>query len=198
VENRQDRHWQNLFTSATALTDTITIFARVTSPYQFNNNKGFVDAFSLLRAPLSAMNTLSPTVKAAEPLLLSWDGEQSADVAGIANGKFELRFDLQARPLPGGTWDFLVENSTEQSLTFAAPCLNMRYQFRVRARAEQHVAGGASPDHSYFGVWTKPQTVLFTAPSSVPITDSVPISNTSEFSPSIYVPFAASTTAGGC
>jgi hypothetical protein len=194
VENRTDRHWQNIYTSATALTNSITVFIRITSPFQFHNNKGFVDAFSLLRAPLSAMNTLPTKVKEIGEVAISWFGEQSRDVENIPGGNYDLLFDVQARPLPNGTWRDIVTGATTQTSTvFRAPCLDTSYQFRVRARAEQPEGeDGSSPNHRYPGVWSKPQTVLFTAPPVAPISDTVVLT------PTLFMPMAARTTIKGC
>lgn len=194
VENRNDRYWQNVYTSATALTGSITVFIRVISPFQFHNNKAFVDAFSLVRAPLSSLNLLPPTDAQLGEVSLSWFGQQSQDIAAIAGGNYDLLFDVQTRPLPNGAWRDIVTGATEQmSTTFVAPCLNTRYQFRVRARAEQpEDEEGSRPNHRYPGVWTKPQTVLFTG---LPVT---PITNTVEMTPTLFMPVTARTTAKGC
>lgn len=196
AENRTDRRWHNVFTSATALTSTVTIYARVTSPFQFHNNKGFVDAFSLVRAPLSALYELPPTILSGSRLTLSWHGQQSEDVAAIAGGKYELLFDVQARALPGGEWREVVTGTTTQmSAEFVAPCMNMQYQFRVRARAEQLENGGASPNHRYLGVWSKPQTVFFSGPM---VTPGAPITDTVTLTPTVYIPLAGRNSAAGC
>jgi hypothetical protein len=194
VENRTDRRWHGLHTSTTALTHTITIFVRVISPFQFQNNKGFVDALTLVRAPLSAMNALPSVVEEVGTLTLSWFGQQSPDIAQIVGGNYDLLFDVQTRPLPGGTWRDLVVGAMEQtSVVFQAPCLERSYQFRVRARAEQpDNEEGTFPNHRYPGVWSKPQTVLFTAPPVGPIT------TTQIISPSLYLPIAARTTDDSC
>ena len=194
AENRNDRYWQNIYTSARALTGSITIFARVTSPFQFHNNKGFVDAFSLVRAPLAAMNVLPALVEQLGEVEISWFGQQSQDIDDIDRGNYDLLFDVQARPLPNGEWRDILSGTKEQkSTTFVAPCLNTSYQFRVRARAEQpEDEEGARPNHRYPGVWTKPQTVLFTAPPTAPI------SNTLALTPTLFFPVTARTTAKGC
>jgi hypothetical protein len=194
VENRENLGWKNLYTSVTALADTITVFARMTSPFQFHGNLGFMDEFSLVRAPLSAMKEFSGPVKGGGEIVLNWEGQQSADVLEIG-GTYELLFDLQARPLPGGEWRDLVIGATEQmSTTFQAPCMDIRYEFRVRARAEQPPAPpeGVAPNHRYPGVWSKPQVVTFTAPVVEPITPTVPITVTAAMTPSLYLPMAGS------
>lgn len=200
VENRNDRHWQNLYTSTRALSETVTVFARIVSPFQFHNNKGFVDAFSLVRAPLSMLNPLPPVVEEVGTLELSWIGRQSIDIARIPGGNYDLLFDVQVRSLPRGEWHNLVTGSKEEGrYLFKAPCVGASYQFRVRARAEQpEDKGGSSPNHRYPGVWSKPQTVRFTAPPAPPISDTELISPSIPFSETIYLPTAARTTLKEC
>lgn len=194
VENRENLRWQNLYTASTALTNTITIFARMTSPFQFHGNLGFMDEFSLVRAPLSAMNALPAIVEAIGEVEISWFGQQSADIKTIPAGNYELLFDLQTRTLPSGEWRFVVQGESEKTSTlFQAPCLDTSYEFRVRARAEQpEDEEGASPNQRYPGVWSATQTVLFTAPLSEPISDTLPLT------PTLFMPMAARTTVGGC
>lgn len=192
-ENREDRFWRNVQTSARALSTHITIYARVRSPFQFHNNKGFVDAFSLVRAPLSAMNPLSPTVAGTDTIEISWVGQQSVDIAAIPGGNYDLLFDVQTRPLPAGDWRDIVTGVVENSTLFQAPCLNTSYEFRVRARAEQpENETGAFPNHRYPGVWSKPQTVFFAAQPTQPVTP------TQVISPTLFLPIAARTTSSEC
>lgn len=200
--NRGNLFWRNLYTSATALEEVnafITVFARMTSPFQFHGNLGFMDAFSLIRAPLSALEDLPKTVAGGSELLIKWIGKQSPDVLIINRngGTYRLYFDVQARALPNGKWGNLVEGATTvMSTTFQAPCLNTSYQFRVRSRAEQPPVSeggeGVRPNHRYPGVWSKPQTVDFTMPATEPITPTLTIT------PTLYLPVAARTGSGGC
>jgi hypothetical protein len=192
VTDNDNLQWQNLYTSSRALNTTITIYARMTSPFQFHGNLGFMDEFSLIRAPLSDMNPLPAKVEEIGELLLSWFGKQSEDVQAIVAGNYDLLFDVQTRALPKGAWRNIVTGAkTEQSYLFKAPCLDTRYEFRVRARAEQpDDEEGAFPNQRYPGVWSKPQTVLFTAPPAVPVTNTVVIS------PNLYLPLAANGSLG--
>ncbi len=187
--------WQNLSTSATALSSTITIFARMTSPFQFHGNMGFMDAFSLVRAPLSEMEALPAQIEGAGEIVLKWFGQQSTDIDNVPDGTHQLLFDVQWRKVPDGEWNDVVSSTTQVSTTFRAPCLDTSYEFRVRARAEQPPAppDGAWPNHRYPGVWSKPQTVLFTAPElvptpTVPITSTVPVTSIAPISVSLYLP----------
>lgn len=186
AENRENQHWQNISTSTTALTTTITIFARMTSPFQFHGNLGFMDEFSLVRAPLSLLEPLPSRVVGTGKVTLNWAGQQSADVAGLASGKYVLHFDVQARALPDGNWHDIVTGATDKlSTEFVAPCLNKSYAFRVRARTE--LPDGVSGPHQHYpGVWTKPQSVFFSAPIATPAT------NTVEVTPTLFLPIAGS------
>ncbi len=199
IENRENLRWQNLRTSVTALTPMITVFARMTSSFQFHGNLGFMDEFSLVRAPLSAMDALPNKVEEIGEVVLTWFGQPSQDVKEIPAGNYDLIFDVEARLIPRGTWEPILEGTTQQSTTFVAPCLDESYEFRVRAREEQpEDEEGAFPNQRYQGVWSKTQTVLFTAP--VPVTTTVPITDTFMLSPSIYLPLTvnAEGTARAC
>lgn len=199
-DNRNDRHWQNVYTSVRALSNYITIYTRITSPFQRANNKGFLDAFSLVRAPLSAMNPLSPTIESTGVITLSWYGQQSADIEALPSGNYDLLFDVQSRLLPNGLWNDLLAGVTEQSsMVFEAPCLNNQYEFRVRARAEQPEGiSGSSPNHRYPGEWSKPQLVYFSAPPTAPVTDTTEISPSLEITPSLYLPLTNFDSANRC
>ena len=194
VENRENLRWQNLYTASTALTNTITIFARMTSPFQFHGNLGFMDEFSLVRAPLSKLNALPAIVEGSGEVEISWFGQQSADINAIPAGNYELLFDLQSRTLPGGEWRDVVKGESEAPRTiFQAPCLDTSYEFRVRARSEQpEDEEGASPNQRYPGVWSATQTVLFTSPPSEPISDTLIVT------PTLYMPLAARSSVESC
>lgn len=171
--------WQNLYTSATALGNKITVFARMTSPFQWHGNLGFMDAFSLVRAPLSALEALPGRVAGSDTLEVKWSGRQSTDVENLG-GTYQLLFDLQVRPLPNGEWRDLVVGATDQgSISFRAPCLDTSYAFRVRARAEQPPAppDGIFPNQRYPGVWSKPQEVFFVAPAPATVTPTLTPTN---------------------
>lgn len=158
--------WQNLRTAVRALSPTITIFVRMTSPAQWHGNLGFVDAFSLVRGPLSTL-TLPDQVEGYE-LDVTWVGEQSPDVREIPGSTHRLLFDVQARHGDGDPWRDLVTGAVDPgSVAFTANCVNTNYEFRVRARSEQPPAPpeGARPNHRYPGVWSEPIKVYFAAPT---------------------------------
>lgn len=154
--------WQNMSVAATALTGQMTVFVRMTSPFQFHGNMGFVDAFSLIRAPLARLDPL-PTRVVGNDLKLTWDALQSEDAAAVPGGTYRLMVDLQARALPDGVWrDVAVGVMDASTLDFAARCVNQTYAFRIRARTEQS-GGGVWPNQRYPGVWSTPQRVFFEA-----------------------------------
>lgn len=161
--------WQNLRTSTVALGDTITVFARMTSPFQWHGNLGFMDAFSLVRGPLAALDKLPDTAVKGEALPLTWQARQSEDVAALADGNYDLMIDVQARLLPNGEWrDLAVGAAAEDGqVTFTPRCADVRYALRLRARTEQPDGEpGAYPNHRYNGVWSAPQTVAVVRPPS--------------------------------
>jgi hypothetical protein len=145
-----------------------------------------MDEFSMVRAPLSSLNKLPSRVEGTGKVTLTWMGQQSVDVADLASGKYVLYFDVQTRVLPNGTWRDIVTGSTDQLTTeFVAPCLDKSYAFRVRARTELP-DGVSGPHQRYPGVWTQPQTVFFSAPTSQSITATLDVT------PTLFLPVAGS------
>jgi hypothetical protein len=178
--------WANLFTAATAEAMTLTVFARIDSPFQWHGNHAFIDAFSLLRAP-SAELVLSDTVPFTGTMVppgalaidssfleVRWQGEQSADVAAIPGGSYQLLFDVQVRALGAEAWSDLVDDHVGAGCrVFDAGGIDRAYQFRVRPRAEQ-LSAGVFPNHRYPGVWSEPVTVFFRAAPSFPVLPEAP------------------------
>lgn len=150
--------WQQISVSAMAQAPTITIFARVKSPFRWHGNHAFIDALSLVRAPVSALTL--PTVVTGTGVLLQWEGLQSPDIAAIAGGTYRLLYDIQARQNITETWtDFRVGETLTQTATFIVGCVDTVYEFRLRARAEQPdppAPAGAWPNHRYLGLWSNP------------------------------------------
>jgi hypothetical protein len=137
----------------------------MTSPFQLRGNKGFMDELTLVRAPVAALEPLPDRVEASGQVTVTWTGQQSADVEAIG-GSYQLLFDVQTRHGEDGEWRVWVAGETEAgSRLFTAKCVETRYQFRVRARAEQPDGSeGVAPNHRYPGVWSEPVTVFFAAP----------------------------------
>ncbi len=148
--------WQQMSVSALAQAPTITIFARVKSPFRWHGNHAFVDALSLVRAPLSTLTV--PTLVTDTEVPLQWEGLQSPDIAAIAGGTYRLLYDIQSRQGITETWrDFLVGQETTDTVTLTVGCADTLYEFRIRTRAEQPeppAPAGAWPNHRYYGLWS--------------------------------------------
>jgi hypothetical protein len=176
--------WSNLRTVATAQATTITVFARIDSPFNHHGNHAFIDAISILRAPIVNMDKLPAVVTGTRELLLSWKAEQSPDVLEIPGGTYELLVDIQVKRPGAADWqDLAVGLVNQESLPFTAACANTQYEFRIRARAEQPPAppDGASPNQRYPGVWSEPIRVRFGGTPGV----AVP----SEGEPRLFFPY---------
>ncbi len=169
VENRAPHtevRWANLRIGAVAQAAQITLFVRVNSPFQWHGNHAFIDAVSLVRAPVAELSALPATVE-GDRLTLDWEGAQSPDVTAVG-GSYRLYFDIQARP-EAGAWSTVVEGVGAGSADFTAPILDTAYEFRVRSRAEQpDGSSGVSPNHRYPGAWSAPQRVYFDDRGTIP------------------------------
>jgi hypothetical protein len=160
--------------NATAVvTGALTIFARLNSPFQWHGNHGYIDAFSVMRAPTITMSLL-PTMTEALTLPVAWTSSLSADILAIPGGNYTALVDIEARHAISGVWRTLVQDGVGVgSVVFTAPCRNALYQFRGRVRAEQiEGQGGVFPNHRYPGSWSEPLSVLFASPAFSP---TVPI-----------------------
>lgn len=163
--------WQQMTVSAKALEPTITIFARVNSPFRWHGNHAFIDALSLMRAPVAALT--APAIVTGTQVTLTWEGLLNDDIANIAGGTYELRFDIQSRLAGSESWaDFQVDQAGPGSATFTAKCADSTYEFRIRARAEQPPApapAGAWPNHRYASIWREPISVQFKSSPPPPV-----------------------------
>ena len=157
-ENDERIGWSNLYTAARAEAGTMTVFARIDSPFQWHGNHGFIDAISLIRAPVAEFVDL-PAEVSGDRLDLAWDGQQSPDVEAIAGGNYDLLADIDVRHEDEQTWRSLVNDADSPgSIPFQAGCLDSSYQFRIRARAEQpEDEDGAWPNQRYPGPWSDPR-----------------------------------------
>ncbi len=159
--------WQNLRLATVAEATTLTVFARINSPFQWHGNHGYVDAVKIVRAPAAMFGPL-PAETNLPQLQIAWNGAQSPDVAAIPNGTYRLYIDIQTRPESGEWRDLLTGGEESGELVFDPRCVNTRYEFRIRARAEQPPAeeagDGAWPNHRFPGVWSEPVPVYFAAP----------------------------------
>jgi hypothetical protein len=161
--------------AAKAMTPTITLFVRMTSPYQFHGNMGFMDAVSLVRAPLSALEEMPARIGGRSALRVAWYGEDSPDVKAMG-GTYVTLYDVQTRAVGRGEWrDLVVGASGRGETQFVPRCEGVTYEFRVRARAEQPEGGGGVwPNQRYPGVWSKPVRVLVDAPPAPSVVPAQP------------------------
>ncbi len=159
--------WQQLSVTALAQSDTITIFARVSSPSRWHGNHAFIDSLSLVRAPVAEL--LVPASVTGTTVALLWQGELQGEIVNQPGSTHELRFDVQSRHVDSTDWQLLTaDRSTLDSIVFTASCTATNYLFRIRARAEQpDDQEGAWPNHRYRGLWSPPTSVYFVAPPTI-------------------------------
>ena len=180
--------WSNLHLSAVASgtiaageATTITVFARIASPFRWHGNHAFVDALSLVRAPTVTLGTL-PTTTVAMTLPVTWDASLGPDIPAIPNQKYEALVDVEVRPGVSGTWRSLVlDGAAAGEVTFSPVCVETAYQFRARVRAEQpEGVDGATPNQRYPGGWGAPVEVYF---AREPVSPTVPADENPVFLP---------------
>jgi hypothetical protein len=159
--NGERAGWQNLYTSTVALSSTITVFARVTSPFQWHGNHAFVDSFSLVRSPAATLS-LPAAVNGAAAIII-WDARQSPDVAAIPGGNYHVYVDIQYRHRGAETWiDWVTDHEGSGSQVFTAKCVGTTYEFRIRPRTIQpEGVPGAFPTQRFFGVWSEAVPLRF-------------------------------------
>jgi hypothetical protein len=162
VENGERVGWSNLRLGVTAKSSTITVFARVSSPFQWHGNHAFVDAFSLVEAPLASFAPLPEQVD-GDSVDISWEGEQNLQIAQIPGGAYELRFDSEVKIGQDGQWQPWLTDQSAGTATFVARQAQIPHYFRIRARSEQMPGGSgkAWPNHRYPGDWSTPVAVTF-------------------------------------
>ncbi len=170
VEDRRnftESRWANLRLAATAESSTITLFARIHSPFRWHGAHAFVDAFSLLQAPTAQFIDLPPFVQGAQ-VTVQWQGSLGPDIPAIPGGTHQLRFDVQQRPAGEAAWDdWQVDVPAGQADFEVDGCQGSQtFEFRLRARAEQpEGSNGAWPNHRYPGDWSQPVSVTFGNPA---------------------------------
>jgi hypothetical protein len=162
VENGERVGWSNLRLAVTAKSSTITVFARVNSPFQWHGNHAFVDAFSLVEAPRAGFAPLPEEVE-GDSVQIAWEGEQSEQIAQIPGGVYELRFDSEVKIGEDGQWQPWLSDQPAGAATFTAQQAQIPHYFRIRARSEQMPGGSgkAWPNHRYPGDWSTPVAVTF-------------------------------------
>jgi len=169
LRNFTESRWVNLRLGTTAQSATLTVFARIRSPFQWHGNHAFVDAYSVVRAPTAAFGSLPATVQGRQ-VTVRWDGVQSPDIAAIPGGTYRLYFDVQYRRAGQAGWtNWQTGQPAGQALFYAPVCGTQSYELRLRARSEQpDGSGGAWPNHRYPGDWSAPASVLFVATPCLP------------------------------
>lgn len=162
VENGQRVGWVNLRLGTVAQAETITVFGRINSPFQWHGNHAFIDAFSLVEAPLAEFLAV-PGMIDGDSVELSWQGKQSHQIELIPSGVYELKFDIEYQVGDEGEWQSWLSDQPLGKATFKARKAQVPHHFRVRARSEQPTGGpaGAWPNHRYPGTWCNPVTVTF-------------------------------------
>jgi hypothetical protein len=177
-DGRKRIGWQNLRLGATAQAMTMTVFARIASPFQWHGNHGFIDALSLLRGPTAALTATAP-LTGSTVITLTWAGELGPDIPLIEGGRHELRFDLQYWHDANQRWRDIVSDAGTGGTLFNAACANSTYRFRVQARAEQPDGSkGASPNQRYPGVWSEPLDIF--VPAATPMEPGIPFTVTDQ------------------
>ncbi len=170
IEDRRnftESRWANLRLGATAQNSTLTVFARIRSPFRWHGAHAFVDAFSLLQAPTARFVNLPSSVQGAQATV-RWEGSLGPDIPAIPGGTHQLLFDVQQRRAGQTAWnDWLIDAPAGQAVFSVDGCLGTQtVEFRLRARAEQPPGGsGAWPNHRYPGDWSQPAGVTFVNPS---------------------------------
>jgi hypothetical protein len=154
TENRNnfnDGRWRNLRIGVTAQAPTMTVFARVDSPFRWHGNHAFMDAMTMVQAPTATI-TASSTISNPRQVLVEWDGALGPDIPLIDGGAFVLLYEIEYRHDSFGAWrkletDFLGSGNH----TVQVGCLDTPYRFRARVRAEQLTGTGVFPTQRYIG-----------------------------------------------
>jgi hypothetical protein len=170
IEDRRnftESRWANLRLGAAAQSSTITLFARIRSPFRWHGAHAFVDAFSLVQAPTAQFVNLPSSVQGSQ-VTVRWQGSLGPDIPAIPGGTHQLLFDVQQRRSGQTIWsDWQVDAPAGQATFTVDGCLGTQtVELRLRARAEQPAGGsGAWPNHRYPGVWSQPASVTFVNPT---------------------------------
>jgi len=169
--------WQNLRLGVTAQAPTITVFARINSPFQWHGNHGFIDALSLVQAPTATLTATAP-LTGSSAITLTWGGSLGPDIPLIPSGEHRLLFDVQYWHDANQRWRDVVGDVEAGSADFRAACPGSTYRFRVQPRAEQPDDDRrAAPNQRYPGVWSAPLDIFVPAP---PIDPGAPFTPTEQ------------------
>ena len=135
--NNQRIGWSNVRTSTVAQGDKITVFARIHSPFQWHGNHGFIDALSLVQAPVATLNVTTSTLQtgAGVNVKLAWDGSLGADIPTIQGGNYQPLYDVEYWHGTNSAWRELQDGySGAGSMEFAAALCGRLPVPRARAR----------------------------------------------------------------
>ena len=174
VEDRRnfdESRWANLRLGATAQSATMTVFARINSPFLWHGAHAFVDALSLMRSPTASFSPPLPVIAGGPQVIVRWTGSLGSDIPTIPAGNYQLRYDVQYRLAGQAGWNDWQMDKSEGEATFTANACGpkLTVEFRVRARAEQpEGVPGASPNHRYPSDWSAPSTVVFPGATCAP------------------------------
>lgn len=176
--------------SAIAQAKTVTIFARINSPSRWHGNHAFIDALSLVRAPVAQI--LAPPMITGTTAILLWQGQLFPEITEQSGSTHQLLFDIESRHQSASTWRSLATGKlATDSLVFSANCTDTNYLFRIRGRAEQPEGiSGASPNHRYLGVWSDPFTIHFQRPAPT-VANTDPITTTINADFNLFLPILA-------
>jgi hypothetical protein len=166
VEDRRnftESRWANLRLGATAQSSTMTVFARINSPFLWHGAHAFIDAMSLVRSPTASFVGL-PAVASGSQVSVQWTGDLGPDIPAIPAGNYQLLFDVQHRSAGETDWiDWQVGQPAGSAVFAVNPSgPKQTVEFRLRARAEQPEGQpGAWPNHRYPSDWSAPAAVVF-------------------------------------
>ena len=161
--------WQNLRTASAAQALTLTVFARINSPFRWHGNHGFIDALSVVRAPTAVLTAATEWISPAPPTItVTWQGSLGPDIPQIPDTTHRLLFDLEYWNSENNAWQQIASDiEGDGTLDFAARCADVTYRFRIQPRAEQPDANHrAQPNQRYPGLWVESSPIV--VPPSLP------------------------------
>ena len=167
TENRNnfnDGRWRNLRIGVTAQAMTMTVFARVNSPFRWHGNHAFIDAMTMVQAPTATI-TASSTISNPRQVLVRWDGALGPDIPLIEGGAFVLLYEIEYWHDTFDAWrkletDFLGAGSH----TVQIGCPDTPYRFRAGVRAEQLTGSGVFPTQRYIGATSEIESTPLAPP----------------------------------
>jgi hypothetical protein len=177
TENRNnfnDGRWRNLRIGVTAQAVTMTVFARVNSPFRWHGNHAFIDAMTMVQAPTATI-TASSTISNPRQVLVSWDGSLGPDIPLIEGGAFVLLYEIEYWHDSFAEWRKLeTDFEGPGSHTVQIGCPDTAYRFRARVRAEQPTGSGVFPTQRYIGPTSEIELTPLTPPGPVAPPEDAP------------------------